>query len=282
MQSHMKPVREKLGGKKAADITEEMVTRYQRDRIDHVSKSTVNRECQLIGQALNKFAYPTIISRPIRIRKLAESPAREDFFEPGEVESVIVFLPDYLRDLVRFAWLSGWRKQECTTLTWDCVSFSSKEIRLKPQNSKNREGRILPMTPTLVSLMQRRIEDRIEECPYVFHRRGEFIRDFRKAWYTATKQASCTGRVFHALRRSSIRDRIRNGVHERVAMSISGHKTRSVFDLYNITNVKDMRDALLKTEKYQDQRRTEGKTVVSIQQGKMTIAYPAEEDPEDV
>jgi integrase len=130
--------------------------------------------------------------------------------------------------------------------------------------------------------MKQRIEDSIEELPYVFHRRGKFIRDFRKAWYTATKQAGCAGRVFHALRRSSIRDRIRSGVHERVAMSISGHKTRSVFDRYNITNVKDMRDALVKTEKYQDQRRTAGKTVVTFRQGQVTIVHPAEEDPEDV
>ena len=93
MKSHLKPVREHLGKKRVADITEDVIGRYQRERLKNVSKSTINRECQLLGQAL-KLAFPSIINRPIRIRKLPESAPREDFFEPKEIEAVIANLPD--------------------------------------------------------------------------------------------------------------------------------------------------------------------------------------------
>ena len=66
----------------------------------------------------------------------------------------------------------------------------------------------------------------------------------------ATTLAGCEGRVFHALRRSSVRDRIFSGVHEGVAMKISGHKTRSIFDRYNISLENDIVQALHATGKY--------------------------------
>lgn len=61
---------------------------------------------------------------------------------------------------------------------------------------------------------------------------------------------SYTGRIFHDLRRSAVRDLIRSGVSQNVAMSISGHKTASMFARYNITDDRDQRQALLKREAY--------------------------------
>ena len=149
---------------------------------------------------------------------MTESFPRQDFFEPKEVESILSRLPGYLQDYVLFTWLSGWRKGSISSLTWEHVH--KDEIRVP--TSKNGESLVLSLTGDLLSLIRMRPSERVEDCPYVFHRCGAFIRDFRKAWYKATKKAGGPWRVFHALRRSSARDRIRAGVHERVVMSVNG------------------------------------------------------------
>ena len=87
-------------------------------------------------------------------------------------------------------------------------------------------------------------------CPWVFHRYGQQIQDFRTAWQTACRLAGCPGRIPHDLRRTAVRNFVRAGVSEHVAMKLSGHKTASVFRRYDIVSDTDLADAALKLNQF--------------------------------
>jgi hypothetical protein len=74
------------------------------------------------------------------------------------------------------------------------------------------------------------------------------VRDFRKTWEALVNAAGVSGRLFHDLRRSAVRNMIRRGVPQKTALTISGHKTDTVFSRYNIISEADIQDAARKIE----------------------------------
>jgi len=192
---------------------------------------------------------------------LRESNTRKGFFEHEDFLALRDMLPDYLKPVITFAYHTGWRRGEILCLTWDNVDLHAGIVRLDPGETKNDDARTLYLNEELKKEMHRLFANRRIGCPYVFHNEGRQIRDYRDAWQTACKKLGLqvkdkkTGRMvparlFHDFRRTAVRNMIRAGVHERVAMAISGHKTRSVFDRYNIINQDDLKEATIKQERY--------------------------------
>ena len=138
-------------------------------------------------------------------------------------------------------------------LTWGQIDLEKGTARLEVGTTKNKEGRLVFFPDELFEVIrsQRTQTTRLEReqgriIPWVFHRDGEPIKDFREVWNNTCRRAGYAGRYFHDLRRTGIRNMVRRGVPESVAMKVSGHKTRSVFERYNITDEDDLRDTAQK------------------------------------
>ncbi len=196
---------------------------------------------------------------------LRENNVRAGFFEREQYLSVIAHLPEAMRPVVTFAYVTGWRiNSEVLPLEWRQVDLKAGEVRLDPGTTKNMEGRVFYLTPELKRLLsnQRKAAIRIQRQKGMiiqrvfFHdgttKAGEIAflaghaisaSGFYHAWCRARTKAGCPASIPHDFRRTAIRNMVRAGVPERVAMKLSGHKTRSVFDRYNIVSDGDLRDA---------------------------------------
>lgn len=68
----------------------------------------------------------------------------------------------------------------------------------------------------------------------MFHRNGKPIKDPRGSWDRAFEVTGVERKLFHDLRRTALTNYVNAGVPKSIARSISGHKTESVFERYNI------------------------------------------------
>lgn len=251
IKNHLTPF---FGGRRMAAITTSTIRDFVAQRLEaEASNAEINRELAIVKRAFRLALQGNKLLFAPHVPMLEENNVRQGFFERSEFEDVRAQLPEELRGVVTFAYLTGWRiRSEILSLKWSQVDRHAQTIRLEPGQTKNREGRTLPysLLPELVQVIElqwiahKQLKAAGTISPMVFQRGGAPIRKFQKAWENARREAGCPGKLLHDFRRTAVRNLVRAGVPERTAMMITGHKTRSVFDRYDIVNETDLRDAM--------------------------------------
>ena len=245
-------------GMKVVNIDTTRINSYiEMRQQEGAANATINRELSALKRMYHlgaKCSPPKVSGVPC-ISTLKENNVRRGFFEHKEFLALREKLPACLKGFATFGYKTGWRHSEIATLTWRQVDLERGTVMLDPGSTKNQEGRIVYLDAELKGILQQNWKKRgrgKKVLPSVFlNEQGtDRVKRFDKAWFTACKEAKIGRRLFHDLRRTAVRNMLRAGIPERVAMMISGHKTRSVFDRYNIVSENDLKLAAEKQEAY--------------------------------
>lgn len=261
-----------FAGRKAHTVTTADVQAYIVHRQQEAAENgTINRELAALKRAYNLAYQAGRIYKKPYIPMLTENNARQGFFERYEYERILAFLPEHVRPAITFAYYTGWRfPSEVLSLQWTQVDFDAGTVRLEPGTTKNKDGRLLYLTAELKALLTGLWKERqasSSSCPWVFSYRGQRLLRVKRAWVTACKAAGLEGKLAYDFRRTAVRNMVRAGIPERVAMQISGHKTRSVFDRYHIVSESDLKEAAMRLEQASMPRTTTNSTTIPLAVG---------------
>jgi len=152
----------------------------------------------------------------------------------------LLALPEELRLLFVVAYHVGLRKGALLRIKWtqvdvaaSCIWMEGRKVNRKPE----------PVAVPIYGDMTKFLALQPRTSEYLFARGAKPIKDFRERWTLACQEAGVPGLLFHDLRRTAVRNLRRAGVAESVIMKITGHRTRGIFDRYNITDQTDTQEA---------------------------------------
>jgi integrase len=259
------------------EITTPRIEAYIEGRLSEgAANGTINRELAALKRMLKLGAMqtPPIVNRVPYIPMLEENNVRKGFFEHGEFTALRSVLPSHMKGSVTFTYKTGWRLSEMRGLKWSHVDLDNGIVRIEPGEAKNKDGRTVYLDEELKEIFIQQSLFRKKYgtiSAYVFSSEDGSgrINEFRKTWNTACRTVGIgygykitrkyvkdwedklsAGPTIHDFRRSAVRNMVRSGISERIAMKVSGHKTRSVFDRYDIVNDADLKLAAQKQEAY--------------------------------
>lgn len=250
---------ESFEGTPVPALDEATIASYVENRLDEgYANATINRELAALKRMFKLGYKQRLVGRIPHIDLLREDNVRKGFWSEDELQEVLKHLPPELRPLIETAYLTGWRKGELLSRQWRHVDFDAGWLRLEPGETKNREGRQFPLTDRLRGILRTHLDkcrqiatEQERIIPHLFFHydgpyEGQQITTIQKQWKAARKAAGlwhpgkAEHRIFHDFRRTAVRNLVRAGIREGVAMKMTGHKTRSVFERYNIVDEADL------------------------------------------
>jgi integrase len=269
---HLKPT---FADVPVEELTTDLIEKYIESRREGITEekarlsrnATVNRELSLLRAMLThgtKVTPRRVHQMPAFPDKLEESEPRQGFIEDAQYRVLAGNAKVlWLRALLSCAYHFGFRKNELLRLRVEQVDLFDRAISLERRQTKGNKARRIFLTEETFQLLAACISGK-KENDFVFTREnGEPVCDPREEWaalcvasefgeWIPAKRANgeefkaYRGLNLHDLRRSAVRRMVRSNISEKVCMEISGHKTRHVFDAYNLSTDADIREAARK------------------------------------
>ena len=268
------PLRAALGTVKARDLTTAWVRRLTTTWQAEVSDATINRRLALLRRAyaLGKFVPdPTVLD--FAELMLTETSPLGRHLDPAAFAAIHTGLLEALQPFFEFAYLCGTRKGQLARTTWAHWNAQTKEFTWTAAEVKAKRAVVLPLDGRALEIIEALYASRRLHCPFVFHgsrctightpsKHYGCVGDFKKAWASACQRAGfpigrkAGGYVFHNTRHTAVTNLVNAGVPAHEAMTVSGHRTRSVFDRYSLSLKEQTKSALRRVSEYTQQQDT--------------------------
>jgi integrase len=236
-----------FGGWKISAITQAALQSFvEKQKSAGQEGSTINRNVgilQSMFRTARRLGKVQIIPQFPEQQKV--NPPRQGYWKPQQFEAVRSKMPENLWSILTLMYYTGVRSGEAKKIMWSHdgfpqVDLEKKEIILLGVLTKNGQPRVLLLTDELVDMLKKRFQ---KDGP-VF----DSI-NFRKEFEKARKAAKCSHLLVHYFRRTAISNLVDAGVRESDAMQISGHRSHTVFERYNVRNTERLHEAISKVQK---------------------------------
>lgn len=257
---------------RAAQVTPDSLEKYKTRRIEEGAENgTINRELAVLRRGFHIGLKRGKVTRIPHFEMLAESKPREGFLEAEQYQRLTEACSrraPWLRAFVEVAGQLSNRRGELLNMRVRDVDFAAGRFGvITLADTKNGERRKVPLTQSVRALLEIACAGkRADDCVFTWQD-GRQVRDFRTMWKAVCTEAGVPDLKVHDLRRTGIRNMIRRGVAEQIAMKISGHKTVSVFRRYNITSDEDLHNAA---------------ALIEAGRSQFTDAVQSEQEPQEV
>ncbi len=232
------------------DITPAVVEAFKQKRLSENTKrrpqfltkpASVNRELGCLKTLFNKALKNGKAERnPCQgVRFLKENNVRDRILSSEEFTLLLTHCPPYLKPILKLAYHTGMRKGEILGLTWGQVDLKEGFIRLKSEDTKSNEGRLVPLNKEMAEMF--RAMPRGLPSVEVFTYRGKSVASIWRGLDNACKKAGIEDFTFHDLRHTAINNwRLQGHDYFRI-MAASGHKTMEVFKRYNTVSREELK-----------------------------------------
>jgi len=187
-----------FGGVVALEITSDRIESYISWRQEQrAASTTINRELAALRRAFRLAQKAGKVTFRPEISTLREEDHPKGFFEADQYRAVLENLPEYLKPVIETAYITGWRiKSEILSRQKRHLDLQCGFLRSEREETSSGEERRFPLTPGIRELLMRQLgkANELESktnriVPWLFHRNGKPIKDFRKAWALACERA---------------------------------------------------------------------------------------------